>query len=96
MPIHYEFRQLIYLMNIQTHRNTIPKCLIVCANFNSQLLCDNLQKFVFCPVCCRKVNVHVFCEIPYAVILPKKCGCQLKVKRLCRLHPFIHMWAMPW
>jgi len=35
MSIKYELRRLFHLMNIQTHRNSTPKALILGAYFNS-------------------------------------------------------------
>jgi len=35
MPVQYELRRLFHLMNIQTHRNSTQKALILGAYFNS-------------------------------------------------------------
>jgi len=37
MPVQYELRRLFHLMNIQTHRNSTHKALILGAYFNSWL-----------------------------------------------------------
>ena len=57
MPIQYELRRLFHFMNIQTHRNSTQKALILGAYFNSWLRFKNVSFFIiFFPVGYSKVQ----------------------------------------